>query len=136
MNPVCSYSSRANRPFVMQRWIGLDQLCADKNTKFPLLYLTSVSNRTISPDAVVHHSDRKQAVLPAFLSRILFNLNIGSGFGQSIHSSSCNLKWRLKSNPMHVLQHFVFREASASCFSRRFKKLLREQVLNILEFYL
>lgn len=128
MNPVCSYCSRANRPFVIQRWIGLDQLCADQNTRFPLWYLTSVSNWMISPDAVVHHSYRKQAVLPAFLSRRLFNLNIGSGFGQSIHSSSCNLKWRLKSNPMHGLQYVVFRAASASCFSRRFQKLLRGQV--------
>lgn len=128
MNPVCSYCSRANRPFVIQRWIGLDQLCADKNTRFPLLYLTSVSRRMISSDAVVHHSYRKQAVLSAFLSRILFNLNIGSEFSQSIHSSSCNFKWRLKSNPMHRLQYFVFRAISASCFSRRFKKLLRGQV--------
>lgn len=133
MNPVCSYCGTANRPFVIQRWIGLDQLCADKNTRFPLLYLTSVSSRMIAPDSVVHHSS---AVLPAFLSRILFNLSIGSRFGQSIHSSSCNLKWRLKSNPMHGLQYFVFRTASASCFSRKFKKLLRGQVSNILEFYL
>lgn len=71
--------------------------------------------------------ERKQAVFPAFLSRILFNLNIGSRFGQSIHRSSCNLKWRLKSNPMHGLQYFVFRAASASCFNRRFKKLLEDK---------
>lgn len=52
--------------------------------------------------------DRKQAVLPAFLSRILFPLNIRSGFVQSFHRSSCNLKWRLKSNPTHGI--------AVSCF--------------------
>lgn len=94
--------------FLFKNGLGLNAFCAEKTTRFLHLYLASASGRMMTPDAVAFFFLQKTGCSSTFLSRILFASNTRSGFVQSIHRGSCNLRWRLKSNPIHGI--------AVSCF--------------------